>query len=897
MYPCSFCEKSYTHKRSLEKHITIKHQESKKEKTFCEQCKIQVKENLWVAHVRTNMHKKNCMFSVNSNNNNIKCINSMFTNRIETYVIENNQPNDLIVENFFEKHLNELSELLQKSIEKHESIKFNFELFCKYIQIKENIEEFAIMSHQTVMTEAFMENNNVIDIIKEKFAKLIEKINTFQERDSGWSLSEIIHLEVNINKYQPIRGSLYIPLPKIIADKKACINIVNNDVYCFKWAIVSSLYQPSINRQRCSSYNIRNIQDSIITLNNGKVVNFKNLNFPLQIKDIKIFEANNPNISVNVFGIEDNLLVGPFYLTKEEKSHHVNLISLYSDDFNESHYVWIQNLSRLLSSQVTRNMHKLYFCNSCLIHFYEEEKLAIHKMHCRKIVTRMPSPEKKILKFENFKKQIDVPFTIYADFECILKPIDIQNSSRTQCVQEHIPYAYCYFIKCSYNNHLNRFKIYSGVDASKHFFKNIFDDVIDIYHQFLNKIVGMHPLTVDQLRRQREDIVCHICGMELLLSDRVADHCHLTGEYRGPAHKKCNLEYQIANFIPIFFHNLSKYDCHLFIKELSSVKGDINIIPLNKELYISISKRIYINDKDTIELRFLDSFRFMPSSLDSLAKNLNNNDLEITKTFFPNDHHFDLMKRKGIFPYDYLDSETCLNETQLPARSHFFNKLSNESCSIEDYQYAQNVWTTFNCSNLLDYLLLYLKVDVLLLSDIFENFRKLCKGIYRLDPCQYYTSPGLSWDAMLKITRTELELFTDENMHNFILSGIRGGIVQCCKRHSVANNKYLSDYNATKPSNFIIYLDVNNLYGYAMSHNLPHSNFEWVENVDDFNVFSIPEDSLVGYILEVDLDYPITTHNIHNDFPLCFENKKIGSMKNSKLIGDLGNKDYQNDSK
>lgn len=143
----------------------------------------------------------------------------------------------------------------------------------------------------------------------------------------------------------------------------------------------------------------------------------------------------------------------------------------------------------------------------------------------------------------------------------------------------------------------------------------------------------MHPLTTNQLRRQKEDIVCHICGMELLLNDRVADHCHLTGEYRGPAHNKCNLEYQIANFIPIFFHNLSKYDCHLFIKELSSVKGDINIIPLNKELYISISKRIYVNDKDIIELRFLDSFRFMPSSLDSLAKNLNNNDLEITKTF------------------------------------------------------------------------------------------------------------------------------------------------------------------------------------------------------------------------------------------------------------------------
>ncbi|CAD7011422.1 unnamed protein product [Ceratitis capitata] len=143
---------------------------------------------------------------------------------------------------------------------------------------------------------------------------------------------------------------------------------------------------------------------------------------------------------------------------------------------------------------------------------------------------------------------------------------------------------------------------------------------------------------------------------------------------------------------------------------------------------------------------------------------------------------------------------------------------------------------------------------------------------------------------MLKITRIELELLSDENIHNFILSGIRGGIVQCCKRHSIANNKYLSDYNVTKLSHYLIYLGVNNLYGYAMSQYTPHNNFECIKNVKEFNVFSIPEDSLVGYILEVDLDYPIAIHNTHNDFPFCFENKKVGSMKHIKLIGDLTSK-------
>ena len=447
-----------------------------------------------------------------------------------------------------------------------------------------------------------------------------------------------------------------------------------------------------------------------------------------------------------------------------------------------------------------------------------------------------------------------------------------------------------YYIKCSFDSHLDIFRIYSGEDSAKHFFQTLVKDTVDIYNNFLSKTKPMNFLTPSQKKRQNEDIICHICKKFLSFEDRVADHCHLTGEYRGPAHNKCNLEYQIANFIPIFFHNLSAYDSHLFVRELSSVKGDINIIPLNKELYVSISKKILINDNDTIELRFLDSFRFMPSSLEKLAGYLSDSDLITVKSIYQNDNEFNLMKRKGIFPYDYLDSENRLNETQLPPQSLFFNKLTNESCSVDDYKHAEQVWNTFNCRSILDYLLLYLKTDVLLLCDIFENFRKVCKNIYNLDPCQYYTTPGLSWDAMLKITEIELELLTDINMYNFVTRGIRGGIVQCCKRHSIANNKYVSDYDSSKESNYLIYLDVNNLYGHAMSQYLPYKNFEWVENIDDFNLDDVKHDSPTGYILEVDLDYPSTLHDYHNDFPFCAENKKIECMKQTKLITDLNNK-------
>lgn len=121
----------------------------------------------------------------------------------------------------------------------------------------------------------------------------------------------------------------------------------------------------------------------------------------------------------------------------------------------------------------------------------------------------------------------------------------------------------------------------------------------------------MNFLTPATEEWQKACIICHICGKFLSLEIKVADHCYLTGNYRAPAQNKCNLKYKVTKIVPIFFHNPSAYDCHFFIREFSSIKGRINIIPQNKELYTSISKRIVVGEKD---LRFLDSFNFIPSS-------------------------------------------------------------------------------------------------------------------------------------------------------------------------------------------------------------------------------------------------------------------------------------------
>ena len=217
--------------------------------------------------------------------------------------------------------------------------------------------------------------------------------------------------------------------------------------------------------------------------------------------------------------------------------------------------------------------------------------------------------------------------------------------------------------------------------------------------------------------------------------------------------------------------------------------------------------------------------------------------------------------------------------------------MNDEDISDEDYQHALNVWNTFNCQTIRDYHDLYLKSDVLLLADVFENFRKTCLKHYNLDPAHYYTSPGLAWDACLKETGQELELLHDYDMLMMFERGIRGGITHISKRYSEANNKYMKDFNPDKPSKFIQYLDANNLYGWAMSQSLPTDGFKWMNNLTKEKVMDILDkanDSMTnpikkkGFIFEVDLEYPQELWKSHNDYPLAPEKMKVGGVE--KLI-------------
>ena len=302
---------------------------------------------------------------------------------------------------------------------------------------------------------------------------------------------------------------------------------------------------------------------------------------------------------------------------------------------------------------------------------------------------------------------------------------------------------------------------------------------------------------------------------EFKLYQKVRDHCHYTGKFRGAAHSICNLRYKIPKKNPIVIHNGSTYEYHFIIKQLAeNFKGQFE----NTE--------------------------------------------------------------KCVYPYEYLNSWEKFDETSLPDKKVFYSKLNLEDITDKDYEHAKKVWESFEIKSLGEYHDLYVQRDTLLLADVSENFRDKWIEIYELDPAHFLSALGVVWQACLKKTKVKLELLTDIDMLLMVEKGIRGGICQAIHRHAKANNKYMKNYNKDIISSYLMYLDANNLYGWAMSQKLPINGFKWVgkSKLSRFNEIFIEKyygSSDIGYFLEVYVDCPNELFNLHKDLPFLPERKKL----------------------
>ena len=754
---------------------------------------------------------------------------------------------------------------------------------------------YKIITEETDPHEIY---NEMVDEIEEE----IQKVE--QAEGSGWVFLEVENLTLHTDIWDPIKASSYIDLPKELKNKNAIINMKNEDNdKCFLWCVLRAL-NPKDNHPERIDKDLKSKEDTL---------NMSGITYPVELKNIKRFEKQNPDISISVLGYSKNERIYPLRISeytkaKKENERKNNIILLLIKNGNNSHYCLVKNLSALLTSQVNSHKGKFYFCLNCLNGYDNPEKLEKHKEYCSEeesIKINMPPPESYI-KFKNYLYSERAPFAIYADFESIVKPLETckpdPNKSYTLKYQKHEPVSFVYYIK-SFNESVYKSKLRSYVKENEED-----PDTIDVFINWLEEDVkiiselGNEKMVITEEEEQqfKQASNCWICHKKLNLEDRVRDHCHYTGRYRGAAHNICNLKYSKPNNISVFFHNLTGYDSHLFIKKLNTTMGTIDCIPNNEENYISFSKTIisgeYKNKNGEMKNKyfkiiFKDSMKFLKSSVEALVNNLPKDGFNNLEKYFTTEQ-VKLLKQKGFFPYDYMDSIEKLKDTKPPPPQAFYSKLTGKGINNYNYNHVLNVWKTWKMKTLKEYLELYNISDVLLLADVFENFRDICLKNYGLDPVYYYTAPGLAWDACLKITGVNLELLSDVDKLLMIEKGIRGGISIISNRYGKANNKYMKDFNKKEPSKYLMYVDANNLYGWAMSQKLPVHSFKWMTNKEIENIFNnqiVQVWEKTPCILEVDLTYPEELHDLHNDYPLCPERVECDKGV-KKLIPNLRDK-------
>ena len=572
--------------------------------------------------------------------------------------------------------------------------------------------------------------------------------------------------------------------------------------------------------------------------------------------DVHKFNELN-NLSVNIFELN-------FYQDQNQWKHKLIPIEISKNNTDrvidlaifKNHYVLIKKLDVFL-----RDHNKKYICRQCLSSYTSQNMLIKHKPKCENnnITTITTSKESHLFWKKHFHKN-PLYFRIYADFEADNEKDDSVVGNKTTNIYKQNPVLNGYHIVSELEDVLK-----SDYYQSPLGYDNV-DWFVDKVIRLENKMAFCFKNTNKDIIMTQEDEedfrnnnICRFCEKEIL-SDKVRDHCHLTGSYRGPAHNICNINVtqKQSNFIPFIFHNFSNYDCHMFFKKLVDKKNDkvkFDIIPKTNEEYISVTYGC---------IRFIDSYRFLSSDLDSLVKNLDEDDFKILKKEFPDKWRY--LNKKLAYPYEYFNS---IDDYKKPVhnlkKEDFFSKLKNKCPDDEEIQRTKEIIEIFNIKDGKELTELYLKSDVFLLADVFEKFIKISVEEFGINPLYCVSLPGYTWQCGMKYTDINLQTLQDKEMILLLENNIRGGI------SSVMGDRYIKSDDNKK----ILYIDANNLYGHSMSQYLPFDEIKFDNNVTLEDIINTPDDNDIGYFVEVDLKYPDNIKEKTKKFPFAPVNKKI----------------------
>jgi len=511
-------------------------------------------------------------------------------------------------------------------------------------------------------------------------SSLQNSVEAFTSRGSSWNVRQIRSLSLCIGVFRPTAGSSFIPTPAEIAKKNAIINIRNhNNNKCFQYSVLAALHPATSHKNNPYTYN-----------KFFPELDMTDIETPVALSSILKFESQNPTISVNVLVYEKKDLI-PVYTSKfcNQRPNHVNLLLLSKGD--KFQYTLIRSLSRLVGD---RSQHdgKTFVCPYCLHPFSLKHCRWNHLPECSQHPAQRveyPKVGHNILKFDKIQHMFPVPFILYADFESFITPSG-----------EHEPSGFCCLRVSKFPQHDHNIYTYSGDNVLQQFFTHINNEQTEI-NKILSTDLPMDPLTDEEARTHNAATVCFTCEQPFTSDNyKVHHHCHITGKYIAPVCNNCNLQLKHRKhndkyFIPLFMHNARSYDSHFIIKNFHDPNAKVRVIRTNTEKFLAVQ---------IDNIRFLDSFQFLSSSLDNLVSTMARDDTDKfvhTKRHFGSDNPN--IFKKGVYPYEYVRGPEIFIETCLPPREKFYSELNEEGISEEQYDRALEMWRRYDCKTLKDW--------------------------------------------------------------------------------------------------------------------------------------------------------------------------------------------------
>lgn len=815
-------------------------------------------------------------------------------------------------------------------------------LRCIYEEPNENDADNPIIRRMNDKTEVYelneqeynQDGSNLLDYLFQVWYLWWTRENFVQER-SGFTFSYVEDLLIYIAKSDPMEGGTITLIPDFLNGcARNIFNIENYDSKCFLYCIVALKNNVATyaNRKKIKLFEelSKQLDDTMLT-------------YPVATKSKTIQEFEEANhITVNIFGITDDKHILPIRKTSISKFNnyeHYNL--LFIGDNSAGHYVAIKSLSGLykflfkIHNDKKAPSHFAYICNYCLFTTLNPDTLEKHlKLDCqnkKNPVRRFPEKGSadSFIQFSHERNKQKIPVCIYYDTECYFTVHNPPpDSSKTELSKKlkHNLYSYCLYLDSSVYECTPEFRSNYKRSEDDNIEKHLVDDIMDLYKK-VAEFYKYHEdeKIIDKDKDKFENTYfCEWCHNGFTPENfKVYHHDHFNGEVQAIICQECNLKCKKKRIIiPVIAHNASNYDNHMLIKALvKRIKEDdlldenervniydkngkhkiFDVIPNNDESYKCIMYH---------ELVFIDSLNFLCGSLENLTNDLKKNCkfLEDKLLYFRSiyDTYQKLsaeqidkyLLQKNYFPYELMIGLNSFDKKVEDVKiEDFYSSVKGKSITQDEYNHFMEVQSIFKFKNLREYNMFYLNIDVLCLQCVFNNFRNIIYNKFMLDPLWYVSLPSLSMDIFLDVTRSRIELISDPEIYEFVLDGMYGGLSYIGKRFEKANNKFLPDYDPTKPNKYIVYQDYNSLYPSVMSTcKLPIGNFKFYKG--DLNkkfeeICNLPyyEDCQnsgrsTGYLLKVDIEYPDELHEKFKEYPLFPERKVVDYEELSDIQKD-----------